>query len=190
MCGRYLFKPEDYPDILKSNAAKADDFQGGVVFPSTKAPIITKKLEVEMHTWGKRWHFNPRILLHARAEGVMEKPTFRNAYSINRIIIPTSGFYEWKHVKGKSQKGEKYFFYSEESSRLYLGGLLLDNEYGYAFVIITRPAEEWMEDIHTREPLLIPEEEVSIWLQDYYKADRFLSRPQMALAREYQGEDS
>lgn len=44
MCGRYLFKPEDYPEILKSNAAKADDFQGGVVFPSTKAPIITKKI--------------------------------------------------------------------------------------------------------------------------------------------------
>jgi putative SOS response-associated peptidase YedK len=43
-------------------------------------------------------------LINARAESVIEKPSFRHAMKRRRCLIPADGFYEWEgDVPGKKQ---------------------------------------------------------------------------------------
>ena len=36
-------------------------------------------------------------MINARSETITEKPSLRQAVKYSRYLIPTSGFYEWKH---------------------------------------------------------------------------------------------
>ena len=51
--------------------------------------------------WGlvPSWSPDPSIgnrMINARAETLLEKPSFRNLVSQRRCVIPADGFYEWR----------------------------------------------------------------------------------------------
>jgi len=54
--------------------------------------------------WCKDWNAAlemSNMTLNARAETVFEKPAFKHAASSRRGLLPITGFYEYKHIKGK-----------------------------------------------------------------------------------------
>lgn len=54
--------------------------------------------------WCKDWSAAmemSNMTLNARAETLFEKPAFKHAASAKRGLMPITGFYEYKHVKGK-----------------------------------------------------------------------------------------
>jgi putative SOS response-associated peptidase YedK len=54
--------------------------------------------------WCKDWNAAlemSNMTLNARAETLFEKPAFKHAASTRRGLLPITGFYEYKHVKGK-----------------------------------------------------------------------------------------
>jgi putative SOS response-associated peptidase YedK len=54
--------------------------------------------------WCKDWNAAlemSNMTLNARAETLFEKPAFKHAASTCRGLLPITGFYEYKHVKGK-----------------------------------------------------------------------------------------
>jgi putative SOS response-associated peptidase YedK len=58
--------------------------------------------------WGliPNWCTDPnggRKPINAKAETVARLPTFREAYSKRRCILPVDGFYEWKAAKNGKQ---------------------------------------------------------------------------------------
>lgn len=188
MCGRYFFNKEDYQELMDTDIIKSSGFDGGEIFPSSSAPVLDQEMNLLIPSWGMAWPSGGGLLLHARAETLEVKPSFKHAFITGRVLIPTSGFYEWLHIDGKSQRGKKYFFYLENNPRLYLSGLLLSNAEGKnSFVIITREANMSMVDIHDRNPLVLAADEAKSWLTDHAFAQYVLKRPQVLLAREFQG---
>ncbi len=57
--------------------------------------------EPRMMRWGliPFWAKDPSIgnrMINARAETILEKPAFRNAFSRRRCLVVADGFYEWR----------------------------------------------------------------------------------------------
>jgi len=60
--------------------------------------------------WGliPAWVKDPKgfpLLINARAETAATKASFRAAMRHRRVLVPTSGFYEWRSAKGSGEKG-------------------------------------------------------------------------------------
>src|SRR5215212_4296059 len=123
-----------------------------------------------------RWGFVPsrasdikpgKPLINARAESILEKPTFRNAMTRRRCLIPADGFYQWKgDVPGKKQA----FYVHRPNHELFaLAGLWErwagadGSEIETAAVITTRPTQS-LSEIHDRMPAIIMPEDFARWL--------------------------
>ena len=104
--------------------------------------------------------------INARAETLTEKPTFRSAFKRKRVIIPASGFYEWKATgKGK----QPFYIHPAEDGFFAFAGLMEDwqgpnGEQMISACIITTDPNELMADIHNRMPVILPKETWDLWL--------------------------
>ena len=56
------------------------------------------------------------LVINARVETVLDKPSFQNGILYHRLLIPAGGFYEWNSLK------EKSIFTRLDSSVLYMAG--------------------------------------------------------------------
>lgn len=102
-------------------------------------------------------------MINARAETITEKPSFKSAFNKRRGIIPANGFYEWK-ATGKSKK--PFFISPKDQSLLGFGGIWESNTHlgVETFSIITIAANQDMNDLHERMPLILPQESWKAWL--------------------------
>ena len=105
-------------------------------------------------------------MINARAESVAEKPAFRAAFKRRRCIVPASGFYEWKQVA----KGKQPIFILPADDKLFaLAGLWEiwtgpDGGELQSCTILTTEANDLMEPIHNRMPVILAQEDWSDWL--------------------------
>ena len=112
-------------------------------------------------------------LINARAETLAEKPSFKNAFKSRRCIIPASGFYEWAK-KGAGAK-QPFYFYLKEKDVFGFAGLYeewLDKESGELVetcTIITTEANEVLEPVHHRMPVILKPEDYDQWLDQKEK---------------------
>ncbi|WP_257350826.1 SOS response-associated peptidase [Pseudalkalibacillus decolorationis] len=122
--------------------------------------------------WGlvPTWAKDPSIgnkMINSRAETVMEKPSFRNAFKRRRCLIPADGFYEWK--KEGKQKQPKYIQMKNKNLFAFAGlWEKWSDENGkslHTCTILTTKPNELMEDIHNRMPVILPKEDYSTWLE-------------------------
>ena len=119
--------------------------------------------------------------INAKVETAAEKPMFRHAFKKSRVIVPASGFYEWK--PGPDFK-QPYFIRPAGDVLFGFAGLLehwhgADGEVA-SFAILTTAANELMRPIHDRMPVILQPDDYAAWLD-----------PQMtdaALVREVAGQ--
>jgi len=104
---------------------------------------------------------------NARAEGVADKPMFRDAFKRHRCIVPASGYYEWiKRPDGK----QPYFISAADDGVLSFAGLWdrwKNPETGESVVsctIIVTDANELTRAIHDRMPVILENADVGAWL--------------------------
>lgn len=120
--------------------------------------------------WGlvPSWADDPAIgsrMINARAETAAEKPSFRSAYKKRRLLIPASGFFEWKkEAEGK----QPYYIYSTDHQLFSFAGLWERWEKGASplesFTILTTGPNSLLADLHNRMPVIIGKEDYSFWL--------------------------
>lgn len=170
MCGRFLLSSNI--NILKAryniDEALPELYPQGEVFPSEQVPVILRNGTTKMTKmqWGFRPSFTSRTLINARSETVDKKPLFKSSFYKRRCIIPANAFFEWKSDGSRKIKYQISPVNKELFSLAGIYGRFQTRQGNLvtSFVIITTRAACEMKDIHTRMPVILPEEVESVWL--------------------------
>ncbi len=176
MCGRFVLVAD--PNIVQ----QAFDLSSPVDFapryniaPTQSVPVITNESPhaLSLYRWGliPSWAKDESIgnkLINARADGVAEKPSFRNAFKRRRCLVPASGFYEWQKGDGKTKT--PMFIHLKDQDVFAFAGLWevwysSDGSELRTFTIITTDANDFMTPIHNRMPVILHKADYDEWLQ-------------------------
>ena len=190
MCGRYYVDDETAKEIekivrsvdekLKKEAEQGIKLQAKDIHPTEYAPVLlssTDGLRCELKKWGFPGFMDKQLVINARSESAMEKKMFCDAVENRRIVIPAAGFYEWNKQKEKST------FTRKDNPVLYMAGIYTKYEDEDRFVILTTAANESMEPVHDRMPLILEEKEILPWLTERSKTEVFLEKVPCQLNR-------
>ncbi|MCL1829657.1 MAG: SOS response-associated peptidase [Oscillospiraceae bacterium] len=170
MCGRYYIEigDEELREIAGEIEKNRQNFPGqmtiktnGDIFPTDIVPVRTGPQQYLPMRWGFTGPGgNP--VINARSETAAQKPMFRQATAENRCLIPASGYYEWQICKGEKIR----YRFRLPGSAMYLAGCYRKEQPGsvFNFVILTKKAQEDIEDIHKRMPAIIPRKSAEEWL--------------------------
>jgi putative SOS response-associated peptidase YedK len=127
--------------------------------------------------WCKDWNAAlemSNMTLNARGESVFEKPAFKHAASTRRGVIPITGFYEYKHVKGKTFP----FFIDWMDEEVRWVACVCDEwkdreggETWFTFSMVTTKGNSMMAEIHNnprldepRMPVFLQGQDILSWL--------------------------
>lgn len=196
MCGRYWTEadleekikkvigvPIDTLDMRRKRREQpaAVNIALGDIVPSCPALIVEKGDEGLILTqacWGYPSHKGTGLVINARAESVFEKKMFQRGIRRRRIAVPASGFYEW------NKNGEKNTFRRGDGKALYMAGIadLFDEE--VRFVILTTAANDSVNRVHDRMPLILEESQVRDWIFRESAAERILKQVPTRLKRQ------
>jgi putative SOS response-associated peptidase YedK len=104
--------------------------------------------------------------INAKAEGIENRPAFREAFQRRRCLVPVDNFYEWK----KTQTGKQpYAITLADRGLMALAGLW-ENwrsaacEWVRSFAIITTTPNELCAELHNRMPVVLNPAAWPAWL--------------------------
>lgn len=184
MCGRYVLV--DDPNVLVGEfGAELDPELVGREFrpnynvaPSVNIPVVTSSAGSRVLT-EVRWGILPKwskkastLLINARGESVIEKVTFTKAFATHRILIPATGYYEWKRPAK-----DPYFICPPlgDPHPMALAGLIaesvIDGQAQSTCAIITLAAQPNLESIHDRMPACIAASHWDEWLDPEFNVE-------------------
>jgi putative SOS response-associated peptidase YedK len=171
MCGRISLTIEREPFETQLGVQAPLEFAPrSNLAPRQAAPILrygAHGLEAIMRTWGftPNWNQATRAgdLINARAETLLERPTFRGDVRSRRCIAPISGWYEWT---GPKRQRIPYHLASSDERILTVAGILYELSDGSQRLVIvtTRPQPE-IAFLHDRMPLLLDDQSWRRWLE-------------------------
>ncbi|MFC3073044.1 SOS response-associated peptidase [Shinella pollutisoli] len=124
--------------------------------------------------WGflPGWVKDPRdfpLLINARAETAVGKASFRAAMRHRRILVPASGFFEWRRPAEKGAKSQAYWIRPRHGEIVAFAGLMEtwsspDGSEVDTGAILTTAANGDIAHIHNRMPIVVRREDFSRWL--------------------------
>lgn len=182
MCGRFSLSKTDELDerfaIAQEFLPDEIEFSYNIA-PSQ--PILTvihdgKQRRMGHLRWGlvPHWAKDEKIgykLMNARSESLAEKPSFKKPFQTQRCLIIADGFYEWKKEGSQKQpyrmtiKDEKLFAFAG----LWEKWVSPSGEPVFSCTIITTEANDLMQDIHHRMPVILKREDETIWLDPHQR---------------------
>lgn len=181
MCGRYTIvkKPEGLAELL---GVELPEFTPRYnIAPSQRAPVIFREQEkpaADEFKWGlvPFWAKDEKIgykMINARAESVREKPSYRHAFRKRRCLVLADGFYEWKR-SGRTKVPYRILLASEEPfafAGLWESWQAGDGEELRTFTILTTTANDLVQSIHDRMPVILDAAGRRVWLDPQSTAD-------------------
>jgi len=181
------FEIEEYPSSITPNYNIAPTQEVAAVVEEDE------KRKLERFHWGliPSWAKDPAIgnkMINARAETVSEKPSFRKAFKVRRCLILADGFYEWQKMDNGKQP---YYIKMQDDSPFAFAGLWeiwgKNGEEIRSCTIITTDANDLMDEIHHRMPVILQPEDYSMWLDPDFDEEASLTsllKPYPAAAME------
>jgi putative SOS response-associated peptidase YedK len=175
MCGRFVRKT-DLREAAKFFSASLIETDLGESYNiAPKQPVVVvmedgKRKLVSMR-WGliPPWSNDPNIgykMINARAETILGKASFKNAFKHRRCLIVADGFYEWREENAR--KVPVYIFLKDKGpfgmAGIYETWKPATGEAIKTCSIITTEANEFMKPIHHRMPVIVRREDEDAWL--------------------------
>jgi putative SOS response-associated peptidase YedK len=164
MCSRYTVGADPKSVAGRFGASAAPGLKPRYnLAPSQEAPVLFAAPERRMAllkwglmpAWAKGPQAKPQI--NARAETLLDKPFFREAFRWRRALIPADGWYEWP--KKGADKSPRYF--SLKTGELFaFAGLWEPGN----FAMITVAPNPVVARFHDRMPALLPRDAEAEWL--------------------------
>ena len=176
MCGRYsLTTPLDRLIEVFDVPAVTFDYRARYnIAPSQDVPVVASDrlgTRLGLLRWGlvPAWADDPAIgsrMINARAETLLDKPSFKDAAVSRRCLVPADGFYEW--AKEGARK-VPHWIHSPDREPLGFAGLWERwhsdaSEPVHSMAIITVDANEAIRHLHHRMPAIVPTAERKAWL--------------------------
>ena len=186
MCGRYALYAE--PARLSAEFHTSNEFPALARYnltPGAFHPVVRELPDglrrVQPARWGllPSWVKEPGKLaqpINAKSETVAEKPMFRHAFARRRVIVPASGWYEWRLEAGKKQP---YFFSRADGHPLAFAGVL-EHWSGFegeveTYAILTTAANPLAATVHDRMPVILEAANYAQWLDPAVTQTRALA---------------
>ncbi len=187
MCGRFALKTPRARLSERFGLAECMD-----LVPRYNIPPGTEVAAIRVSPEGKRvlhllrWGLVPHWakdsaigakLSNARAEGVADKPSFRDAFRCRRCLMPADGFYEWQ-TRGKDK--QPYFIHQDDTfamAGLWSSWRQPDGGVLRTCCIITTGPNGVMAPIHDRMPVIVAPADWERWLTAPGAAVQDLLRP-------------
>ncbi len=194
MCGRYVaYTDQDYTEManivseIQQKLAGTETLKTGEIIPTDLAPVLVSREGIPMAEpmrWGFRRWDDGGVVINARAETAARKQMFRASLFTRRLVVPSTGFLEWRRTDGRRGK-EKYWIRRPGENMLYMAGLYRyydgpDGAPEPRFVILTTGANGELAGIHDRMPVILDANELKAWL-DGNDIGSFLSRDGLEL---------
>jgi putative SOS response-associated peptidase YedK len=177
MCGRYSITIDkstvEYHFNAKFVTGKQEFEPTYNAAPSQLLPIITTDkgpTSIVLARWGfvpeggLRGKIRPQN--NARYEHGTVKPMFRSAFQNRHCMVITDGFYEW-HTDPKTKLKQPYRFVMKSGEPFAMAGIYSRGEHEddpMTFAILTTDANEVMEPVHDRMPVILPLGHEKAWL--------------------------
>lgn len=187
MCGRFALtaRPEDLRELF--NLVSSEEFPERYNIAPTQPILIVISGErpergsnlpdrrAMLVRWGftPSWVKDPRdfpLLINARAETAAEKASFKAAMRHRRILIPASGFYEWRRPpKESGEPSQAYWIRPKRGGIVAFAGLMetwasADGSEVDTGAVLTVGANAAIRHVHDRMPVVINPEDFSRWL--------------------------
>jgi len=141
---------------------------GPMAAPGSNSPARRAMLA----RWGflPGWVKDPKefpLLINARSETAATKASFRAAMRHRRVLIPASGFFEWRRQEGR--KSQAFWIRPRDGGVVAFGGLMETwTEPGGSEIdtaaILTTGANRTIGHIHDRMPVIIHPDQFTRWL--------------------------
>lgn len=168
MCGKYNVATEEenimMREILAEIHRRRTSVPTGDILPGGTAPILRREgthIVADTMRWGVKMQSS--LVINARSETALSKPLFQKGAKHRRLLLPASGFYEWKR-NASARKGTRFFCHAEDMSLLWMAGIGLSTGEGERFVVLTREADQQIAPLHDRMPLCIDRQMQEAWL--------------------------
>ena len=175
MCGR-VTQFSRWEEIVKSlGAPSAKVAPRYNISPGTPLVSVRREQGV-LRTEALPWGFVPAWApadeqdghANARAEGIFDRPTFRDSARHRRCVIPIDGYYEWK-TEGKLKS--PYYFRAADGGPLAVGGLwslhlAADGMHRRTLCLVTVAPNREAGEIHARMPIVLTGAARQAWLSE------------------------
>jgi putative SOS response-associated peptidase YedK len=182
MCGRFALNalPEDVLRLFELD--EIEDFPPRYNIAPTQPILLIEPSAGEGHNRARRmaslarWGLIPSwvkdvkafpLLVSARAESVAEKASFRAALRHRRVLVPASGYYEWRRTG--TAKSQPFWIRPRDGGLIALAGLKEpylspDGSELDTVALITMESRGDIAQIHDRMPVIIEPKDFDRWL--------------------------
>lgn len=168
MCGRYV-DPNLRSAGLDTSWLKIDPFPRRYNIKPTQQVYVWTDGKTALARWGliPSWHKGDlkdwkAATFNARIEDAKNKPSFRGPWQHGRILIPAGGYFEW--TGDKTPKQPHFFSAAGNEETLWFAGLASIWQDMLTCTIMTRAANDDVEPVHDRMPVILNADERDAWL--------------------------